>query len=214
MRCLSGWGIALLLASLTRVAAGELVVQVRDARGRPLANAVVTATGSASVAEGERPAATIDQIDQEFVPQVSVVRVGTAVRFPNQDNIRHHVYSFSPAKQFELPLYKGTPAAPVLFDRPGLVVLGCNIHDWMLGYLYVVQTPWFARTDAEGRALLTGLPDAPLEIAALHPRAKFPEAPPRTRWSPGDATTLTLEVPVRAEVQRPRAGRSAARDYR
>jgi plastocyanin len=214
MRRSGGWVFAVVLGSLTPAAGGELVVEVHDAKGRPLPDAIVTATGPAPVKGGERPAATIDQIDQEFVPRVSAVRVGTAVRFPNQDNIRHHVYSFSPAKQFELPLYKGTQAAPVVFDRPGLVVLGCNIHDWMLGYLYVVETPWFARTGADGRARLTGLPDAPLEIAALHPRARTPDAPPRARWSPGDATTLTIEVPVRAEVPRPRAGRSAERDYR
>jgi hypothetical protein len=145
---------------------------------------------------------------------VSAVRVGTAVRFPNQDNIRHHVYSFSPAKKFELPLYKGSEAAPVVFDRPGLVVLGCNIHDWMVGYLYVLETPWFGRTDAEGRVVLSGIPETPLEIAALHPRAKSPDAPPRARWSPGEARTITFEIPVRAEVPRPRAGRGVARDYR
>ena len=214
MRRLSCWGLALLLGSVAPAIGGELIVEVRDAKGHALANAIVTATGAAAASGGGRPEATIDQVDQEFVPQVSAVRAGTAVRFPNQDNIRHHVYSFSPAKKFELPLYKGSPAAPVVFDRPGLVVLGCNIHDWMLGYLYVVETPWFARTGADGRALLTGLPDASVEIAALHPRAKTPDAPPRAHWSPGDPTTLTLEVGVRAEVQRPRAGRSAERDYR
>jgi plastocyanin len=137
MRRSAGWVLALMLGSSTPVVGGELVVEVHDAKGRPLADAIVTATGPAPAAGGKRPAATIDQINQEFVPQVSAVQVGTAVHFPNQDNIRHHVYSFSPAKQFELPLYKGTEAPPVVFDRSGLVVLGCNIHDWMLGYLYV-----------------------------------------------------------------------------
>jgi hypothetical protein len=72
--------------------------------------------------------------------------------------VRHQVYSFSPAKVFELPLYAGTPAKPVLFEKPGVVVLGCNIHDWMLGYVYVSDSPWFAKTGADGSAQLRGLP--------------------------------------------------------
>ena len=94
MRRSRGWVLAVLLVGLTPIAGGELHVEVRDARGRPLANAIVTATGAAPAAAGERSTATIDQIDQEFVPQVTAVRVGTAVRFPNQDNIRHLVHSF------------------------------------------------------------------------------------------------------------------------
>lgn len=82
------------------------------------------------------------------------VYVGTRVTFPNRDNIRHHVYSFSSAKKFELPLYIGTPAAPVVFDKPGVVALGCNIHDWMLAYIYVLTTPHFAKTAADGKARL------------------------------------------------------------
>ena len=83
----------------------------------------------------------VDQINLEFVPHVKPVVVGSPVYFPNKDDVRHHVYSFSPAKRFELPLYSGTPAAPVVFDRPGIVAIGCNIHDWMLGYIYVAETP-------------------------------------------------------------------------
>ena len=86
----------------------------------------------------------VDQINLEFVPHVKPVVVGSPVYFPNKDDVRHHVYSFSPAKRFELPLYSGTPAAPVVFDRPGIVAIGCNIHDWMLGYIYVAETPYLA----------------------------------------------------------------------
>ncbi len=80
-------------------------------------------------------------------------RCGSAsyVQFPNKDNIRHHVYSFSAARKFELPLYSGTPAQPVLFDKVGVVKLGCNIHDWMIGYIYVTETPYFGKSNAEGR---------------------------------------------------------------
>jgi hypothetical protein len=72
------------------------------------------------------------------------------VAFPNSNEIRHHAYSFSAPKRFEVPLDKDTSANPVLFDRPGMVVLGCNIHDWMLGYIYVADTPYFGKTDADG----------------------------------------------------------------
>jgi plastocyanin len=102
-----------------------------------------------------RPLAALEMAQQkkQFVPEVLVVPVGSEVRFPNHDTVRHHVYSFSPAKKFELKLYTGTPANPVLFDRPGVVVLGCNIHDQMVGWILVVDTPYYAQTlAATGKA--------------------------------------------------------------
>ena len=114
--------------------------------------------------------ALIDQVGREFVPLVSVVQTGALVSFPNKDNIRHQVYSFSPAKTFELRLYSGTQASPVVFDKPGLVTLGCNIHDNMIAYALVVDSPWFAKTDAAGKALLDGLPAGDYEIHAWHYR--------------------------------------------
>jgi hypothetical protein len=82
------------------------------------------------------------------------VPTGTAISFPNLDTVRHHVYSFSPARTFELKLYNGRPSTPVVFDRAGVVVLGCNIHDQMVGTVVVVDTPLFGRTDAAGRVVL------------------------------------------------------------
>jgi hypothetical protein len=116
--------------------------------------------------------AVMDQQNKQFVPPVLVIQVGAAVTFPNRDNIRHHVYSFSPVKRFELPLYIGTPAAPVVFDKPGVVVLGCNIHDWMVGYIDVVATPYFARTADDGRARLADVPPGAYEARVWHPRMK------------------------------------------
>lgn len=113
----------------------------------------------------------MDQIDKEFVPLVVPVQVGAAVSFPNKDNIRHHVYSFSPAKRFELKLYSGVPAKPVVFDRPGPVTLGCNIHDWMVGYIYVVDTPWFGKTSADGVASFE-LPAGDYVVKVWHPWMK------------------------------------------
>ncbi len=140
-------------ASVTHVAAGTLSSLVKDASGKPVSDVVVYAmpTSGARPAAARTPRAAVDQVDREFVPHVKAVQVGTDVMFPNKDNIRHHVYSFSPAKTFELPLYRGTPANPVKFDRAGVVVLGCNIHDWMLGYVFVLETPYFNTTGADGR---------------------------------------------------------------
>jgi plastocyanin len=94
----------------------------------------------------------IDQVDKRYVPRVSIIRTGTSVSFPNSDRIRHQVYSFSPAKTFNLKLYAGTPTAPVVFDKPGLVVLGCNIHDKMVAFVGVVDSPYYAKIDAGGKA--------------------------------------------------------------
>ena len=85
--------------------------------------------------------------------------------------MRHHVYSFSPAKKFELKLYTGTPSNPVLFDRPGVAVLGCNIHDQMVGWIVVVDTPYYARTPAApGRAQIDNVPPGTYALRTWHTR--------------------------------------------
>lgn len=155
------------------VLAGELHALVRDNAGNALADAVVVALPAFKTGASERAATAtilVDQINKEFVPYVLPVRVGTTVNFPNKDKIRHHVYSFSPAKNFELPLYSGTTAAPVLFDKAGAVVLGCNIHDWMIAYVYVSESPYFAKTGADGKATLSDLPAGNYTLRAWHPR--------------------------------------------
>jgi plastocyanin len=151
-------------------AAGTLGVAVRNADGEPVGDAVVYALPlDARGAPASIPQPVeIDQVDKEFVPSVSVVRVGTRVQFPNRDQIRHHVYSFSEAKSFEIPLYEGIPAEPILFDKPGPVVLGCNIHDWMRAYVFVVETPYFALTGADGRARVE-VPEGEYSVRVWHP---------------------------------------------
>ncbi len=154
--------------------AADLKVHVKDDAGKPVADAVVYVSprddATPMMAPPER--VVMDQRDKEFVPYVLPVRVGTSVQFPNSDNIRHHVYSFSSAKIFELPLYKSTPAGPVMFDKPGAVVLGCNIHDWMIGYVYVLETPYFEKTASNGEARLTALPAGAVEVRVWHPRLR------------------------------------------
>jgi plastocyanin len=117
-----------------------------------------------------RDSAVIDQINKKFVPRVSVVRTGTAITFPNSDRIRHQVYSFSQAKTFSLKLYAGSPKTAVTFDQPGLVVLGCNIHDNMIAFVGVVDSPYFAKTSDTGIASLN-LPAGRYRLRAWHPNA-------------------------------------------
>jgi plastocyanin len=145
------------LAAQGAVAVG-LRVEVRDPGGRPVADAAVYALPDKPFQPGGPLKATIDQVDRQFVPRVSVIQTGTSVTFPNSDNIRHSVYSFSPAKTFTLKIYSGVPAAPVVFDKPGIVVMGCNIHDSMVAWVLVVDTPYFALTDIAGDAALPNLP--------------------------------------------------------
>jgi plastocyanin len=116
------------------------------------------------------------QEDKEFRPFVKAVLVGTPVQFPNRDDVLHHVYSFSPPKPFELKAYAGTPQEPVVFDRPGPVALGCNIHDWMLAYIYVSESPHFVTTAADGTARLARLPQGSYTVRVWHPRLAAPEA--------------------------------------
>src|SRR6185369_4397725 len=158
--------------------------------------------------------AVIDQIGKQFVPHVLVVPVGTAVSFPNRDQIRHHVYSFSPAKTFEIPLYAGQPERLIDFDRPGEVVLGCNIHDWMKAYVFVVDTPYFAVTDAAGLAAIA-LPAGDYRVEVWHPQQDGePSATARPLTvKPGAAAQLDFTIGQK-HVWRPRRSPAGDPDYR
>jgi plastocyanin len=189
-------GVAGVLWALAAPAAG-LQVNVSDASGKPLDEAVV-----ALLPQGPAPAlpagarAQIEQRARQFQPRVTVVQTGTPVQFPNHDTVRHHVYSFSPAKTFEIKLYVGTPAQPVVFDKPGTAVLGCNIHDNMVAWVHVVDTPWFALT-RQGAARIDGPPPGAYQLQVWHPRWPEGRAPHRqalTLWAGGAQVAVRLEV--------------------
>lgn len=165
---LLGCAGALLAASAQ---AADVQVQVQDASGRPLADAVVFLE-SEQARRQVRPVAGLEmaQNHKQFVPQVLIVPVGSEVRFPNRDTVRHHVYSFSPAKKFELKLYAGTPAQPVRFEQSGVVVLGCNIHDQMVGWVLVLDTPYYAQTSANGQVALSAVPAGRYRLRTWHAR--------------------------------------------
>ncbi len=152
--------------------AGSLDVTVKDGNGALVSDAVVYAKGRAVTSALAKKRMVIDQRDKQFIPYVTALQVGTSVLFPNNDNIRHHVYSLSPAKKFELPLYAGVPAEPVTFDKEGFVTLGCNIHDWMIAYVAVLATPYFEVTGKEGRTRLKDLPPGQYIVEVWQPSLK------------------------------------------
>lgn len=132
--------------------AAAVVVQVNDAAGKPLADVVVYAEPDGGAVPNSPKPVQIEQRGLQFMPLVSVIQAGSQVSFPNNDKVRHHIYSFSPAKKFDQKLYSGVAAAPQVFDKAGTVVLGCNIHDRMIAYVKVLDTPFFAKSGADGVA--------------------------------------------------------------
>lgn len=149
--------------------AASLSVQVTDNAGAPVENAAVYAELVAGeIKQKSVHPVEIAQIKRQFVPLVTVIQAGTEVSFPNLDSVKHHVYSFSPSKIFDLPLYSGKVAQPQLFDKVGTVVLGCNIHDKMLAYVQVVNTPYFGKTDALGKVKLEGMAPGKYILKAWH----------------------------------------------
>lgn len=166
--------------------------QVHDSTGVALDDAVVYLTPEDVRAPVMRAApASIVQNHKMFMPLVTVVQRGAAVDFPNRDDIAHDVYSLSEAKHFELKLYRGR-SKQVVFDKPGVVTIGCNIHDMMIAYVVVVDTPYFAKTGANGLGELPPLPAGRYRIAVWHPSlGNAPAAAVGTFRSPGEASPST-----------------------
>ena len=197
-----GW---LLLSVLMGGAAeaASLDIQLLDNQGAPLAEAVLwvePGPGQASTAR-----VVMDQQKRQFSPYILPVQVGTTVSFPNSDPINHHVYSFSPAKRFELRLHQQKAAPQELrFDQPGLVTLGCNIHDWMLGFILVLDTPWFAQTDANGRAHLPFEAATGQTLQLWHPRIADPQEATSRAAPSGGALTWQLSGALKRDP-RPKA---------
>jgi plastocyanin len=206
---------ALVFVNVSLADAGTLNVTVTDSRGTSVSDAVVYATPVNGGRTSGKRTAVIDQINQQFVPYVSAVQVGTAVTFPNHDNIRHHVYSFSPAKKFELPLYAGVPAEPVLFDREGIVTLGCNIHDWMLAYVAVLGTPYFQITREDGRVSLRNLPAGSYQVQVWQPRMKVaPEKVAQTVELGGGESNASFVLELKPDWRSKKGPALNPEDYR
>ncbi|MEY4561056.1 MAG: hypothetical protein RLZZ618_333 [Pseudomonadota bacterium] len=159
-----------LFALCSSAGAAAVSVTVTDTAGKPQSDVVVTIepTGGARLVVKPMAGASVAQVKRQFVPALTVVTVGTPVSFPNNDSVRHHVYSFSPTKTFELKLYSGVPQAPVVFDKPGVAVVGCNIHDQMAAWIVVVDTPYHGITSASGELRLDNVPAGKYELRTWH----------------------------------------------
>lgn len=186
--------------------AATLEVRVRDASGAPVADAAVYAVPASGPVDAKTArAVSIEQVDREFVPYVTVVQTNTLLSFPNRDPIQHHVYSFSPAKSFEIKLYTGESPEKILLDRAGLITLGCNIHDWMIAYVVVVPTPYFARSDESGVGRLRDLPGGSYEVRAVHPnqRAAAPAQPAALEAAASAVATFVVDTTPRKPRYKP-----------
>ena len=193
--------VAMVLAAAASgtAGAGDLRVAVVDARGQPAVQVVVLARPVGNVmAAASAKSVTVTQQMQSFTPSVTPISVGTTVQFPNLDRMRHHVYSFSQAKTFEIHLYSGEEIPKVTFDVPGPVSLGCNIHDWMSGYLYVTDAPYFASTDGSGNAALGNLPPGEYRLSVWHPKLNAETAAGTTQVG---AAAATADIKVAATIE-------------
>lgn len=189
--------ISLLLAVVPVAAsAAPVTVQVFGANGAPLAGAVVQVTMPGTPAPVPRGTYTLDQRNISFQPHVLVVPVGATVRFVNSDRVRHHVYSFSRAKKFELKLFGREDDRTVTFDKPGAVALGCNIHDSMNGVIYVTTSPYVAITGADGRAVIGTAAPGRASVAVWHPSIRAPDNQMQQPAAIGPAgSSVTVRLP-------------------
>jgi hypothetical protein len=139
------------------------------------------------------PPQQMAQKDFNFVPMLLPVRVGTRVEFPNLDPVYHNIFSFSPAKRFDLGRYRSDerPIPSVLFDTPGLVTLRCDIHEHMRGLILVLDTPYFVLSGTDGRYRLGGLPTGHFRLKAWIDSRTTRERP--VDLAPGEA--LRLDFP-------------------
>lgn len=179
MRARSIQVLALLMSTAlgTTVArAADVTLEIRTPGGQPVRDTVATLYP----AHGDAPAPSsrisgpfrLTQAQIQFHPFVLLVPVGATVSFPNLDRVRHHVYSFSPAKTFELKLYGQEDKRVLQFEKAGVVAVGCNIHDRMSAFIDVVDTPYAAKSDEHGRITIHDVPDGSATLRIWHPYLK------------------------------------------
>lgn len=205
--------LCLLLVASVPVHPADFTVTARQRDGRALTGAVITLEGEGADSASAAPAAAImDQVDLTFVPDVLVIPVHSSVQFPNSDAISHQVYSFSSTRSFQLPLYRGKPYPPVVFDKPGVVTLGCNIHDNMVAYILVTRAAHFGRTDADGRWTASNVPAGSYRLKLWHPLLN--EGHEVSRAVVVDGTGVATEVQLTRNLRPARiTGRPHSWDY-
>ena len=183
-RGISAFVIALLLAVCEPAAATNFTAEITDDNGKPVASAVVSLfpeskTSMPSAASRLATEKTIDQRNETFIPFVTVIPKGGHVVFANNDQTTHQVYSFSKIKQFEITLKAGESSAPFAFDTTGVAALGCNIHDHMIAYTFVAESPWTALTDENGHVTISGVPPGNYQAQVWHPKFSPGREPPK-----------------------------------
>jgi plastocyanin len=207
---------AVLLAAVVAcapVSAGSLSVTVLKRDGTPLAGAVISAEAESPALPPAPPVKGImDQVNLAFVPDVLVIPVHSTVQFPNSDPISHQVYSFSSARSFQLPLYRGKPYPPVTFDQPGVVTLGCNIHDNMLSYIVVTAAPFFGRTASKGEWNSGVVPNGRYRLRVWHPLLNEPQDVERVVQVGADQSGIEIRL-TKALRPAPLKGRPHSWDY-
>lgn len=203
---MTGWQSLWLAAGIAWLApagAATLDVRLSNSNGQAVEDAAVVLELPAGNPPLRQARAVIQQQEREFMPYLTIVQTGTAVEFPNRDPFKHHIYSFSPVKAFEIKLYAGKPEKPVVFDKPGKVVLGCNIHDWMEAYVLVVDTPYFAKTGKDGRIHLDHVPSGQYRMRIWHPRLQS-DLVVRDITLGKSPVSLALQANIPPRVSRPK----------
>lgn len=199
---LSAVAVAASFALSPSAQAADIAIRITDQDGNPAADAVivlVAANGALEQQPSPSPQgeALIDQRDETFTPHVTIIPRGGRVRFANSDAPLHQVYSFSPIKQFELSLAPGETSDRVIFDRSGVAAIGCNIHDNMIAYVFVTDSPWTALSDERGRARIERIPSGDYISQIWHPR--LPPAtlvPNETITIDGATKTYETQIPL------------------
>ncbi len=189
------------LALVAPAAAANFTAEIDDQDGRPVANAVVMLVPEA---RGEMPAPssrlaaekTVDQRNETFVPLITILPRGGRLIFANSDNTMHQVYSFSAIKQFELTLPHGKTSPPVVFDKSGVAAIGCNIHDHMIAYAFVSDSPWTGLSGADGRIQIADVPAGGYTAQIWHPRLTVGAAPTARVTVGTDPALLKIKIAV------------------
>ena len=191
---------------------GTLNVEVSDRDGGPVKEVVVYATPVGSTPPSRLPdkPLVMRQNHERFSPHILVAQAGASISFPNEDTVSHHVYSFSKPKTFELPLYKGTAYPPVVFDQPGVIDIGCNIHDRMEAHIVVVDTPYYALSGDDGVARIENLPAGEYSVGLYTPRLRSSALPETTRIELGDAGDTVLPIRFEDRLRPPHATESGS----
>lgn len=185
----------------------SLTTVISDRNGQAVEEVVVYAIaadgGAADPVTGFSQPLVMNQQSEQFRPHILVAQTGTTISFPNGDSVAHHVYSFSEPKRFELPLYQGTAHPPVTFDRPGVIDVGCNIHDHMEAHIVVVDTSYFATTGADGRAEISNLPSGNYTVQIYSPRLRAADHPAPQGIAIADNNEAVLQIQLEARLRPP-----------